>query len=77
MVSLDHFRIGQSHGLAGKNGLPQCLGLRLALGFRNQGDRRGDRRNGERRGYGDRRPYNNNNGERRSYNNNRTEGGNR
>ena len=40
-------------------------------------DRRGDRRNGERRGYGDRRPYINNNGERRSYNNNRTEGGNR
>ena len=40
-----------------------------------------DRRNGDRRGNGERRPYNNDrrsyNGERRPYNNNNTEGGNR
>ena len=40
-----------------------------------------DRRGGDRRGNGERRPYNNDrrsyNGERRPYNNNNTEGGNR
>ena len=49
---------------------------------RERRDRRpNDRRNGVRRGNGERRPYNNDrrsyNGERRPYNNNNTEGGNR